>query len=76
MIKIAEISHLIPPVLKYVWCISRTKRKSFEKDLWFAIKKMRLMRGYTQTKVAKAISRHFPADSKIRERCKCCKYYE
>ena len=53
--KIAEISHLIPPNLNMFGVSEDQNEKVLKKIYGLQLKKMRLMRGYTQTKVAKAI---------------------
>ena len=53
--KIAEISHLIPPNLNMFGVSAEQNDKVLKKIYGLQLKKMRLMRGYTQTKVAKAI---------------------
>ena len=54
--KIAEISHLIPPNLNMFGVSDHQNDKVLKKIYGLQLKKMRLMRGLTQTKVAKAIS--------------------
>ena len=54
--KIAEISHLIPPNLNLFGVSAEQNDKVLRKIYGLQLKKMRLMRGYTQTRVAKAIS--------------------
>ena len=54
--KIAEISHLIPPNLNMFGVSADQNEKVLRKIYGLQLKKMRLMRGLTQTKVAKAIS--------------------
>ena len=54
--KIAEISHLIPPNLNMFGVSDHQNDRVLKKIYGLQLKKMRLMRGYTQTKVAKAIS--------------------
>lgn len=54
--KIAEISHLIPPNLNMFGVSAEQNDKVLRKIYGLQLKKMRLMRGYTQTRVAKAIS--------------------
>ena len=54
--KIAEITHLIPPNLNMFGVSADQNEKVLRKIYGLQLKKMRLMRGYTQTKVAKAIS--------------------
>ena len=53
--QIAEISYLIPPVLNMYGVSEEQNEKVLKKVFGLQLKKMRLMRGYTQTKVAKAI---------------------
>ena len=53
--KIAEISYLIPPCLNMFGVSADQNEKVLRKIYGLQLKKMRLMRGYTQTKVAKAI---------------------
>ena len=53
--KIAEISHLIPPNLNMFGVSAEQNDKVLRKIYGLQLKKMRLMRGYTQTRVAKAI---------------------
>ena len=54
--KIAEISHLIPPNLNMFGVSDHQNDKVLKKIYGLQLKKMRLMRGYTQTRVAKAIN--------------------
>ena len=54
--KIAEITHLIPPNLNMFGVSADQNEKVLRKIYGLQLKKMRLMRGYTQTKVAKAIN--------------------
>ena len=54
--KIAELSHLIPPNLNMFGVSAEQNDKVLRKIYGLQLKKMRLMRGYTQTRVAKAIS--------------------
>jgi DNA-binding XRE family transcriptional regulator len=54
--KIAEISYLIPPCLNMFGVSTEQNDKVLRKIYGLQLKKMRLMRGYTQTRVAKAIS--------------------
>ena len=54
--KIAEISHLIPPNLNMFGVSAEQNDKVLRKIYGLQLKKMRLMRGYTQTRVTKAIS--------------------
>ena len=54
--KIAEITHLIPPNLNMFGVSAEQNDKVLRKIYGLQLKKMRLMRGYTQTRVAKAIS--------------------
>ena len=54
--KIAEISHLIPPNLNMFGVSAEQNDKVLRKIYGLQLKKMRLMRGYTQTRVAKAIN--------------------
>ena len=54
--QIAEISYLIPPVLNMYGVSEEQNEKVLKKVFGLQLKKMRLMRGYTQTKVAKAIN--------------------
>ena len=54
--KIAEITHLIPPNLNMFGVSADQNEKVLRKIYGLQLKKMRLMRGYTQTRVAKAIS--------------------
>ena len=54
--KIAEISFLIPPALNMFGVSDDQNEKVLRKIYGLQLKKMRLMRGYTQTKVAKAIN--------------------
>ena len=53
--KIAEISYLIPPCLNMFGVSEDQNDKVLKKIYGLQLKKMRLMRGLTQTKVAKAI---------------------
>ena len=53
--KIAEISYLIPPCLNMFGVSEDQNEIVLKKIFGLQLKKMRLMRGYTQTKVAKAI---------------------
>ena len=57
--KIAEISYLIPPCLNMFGVSTEQNDKVLRKIYGLQLKKMRLMRGYTQTRVAKAISVSF-----------------
>ena len=54
--KIAEISHLIPHSLNMFGVSADQNEKVLRKIYGLQLKKMRLMRGYTQTRVAKAIN--------------------
>ena len=54
--KIAEISHLIPPNLNMVGVSEDQNEKVLKKIYGLQLKKMRLMRGYTQTRLANAIN--------------------
>ena len=54
--KIAEISHLIPPNLNMFGVSADQNEKVLRKIYGLQLKKMRLMRGYTQTKVANAVN--------------------
>ena len=54
--KIAEISHLIPHSLNLYGVSTDQNEKVLKKIYGLQLRKMRLMRGYTQTRVAKAIS--------------------
>ena len=53
--QIAEISYLIPPVLNMYGVSEEQNERVLKKLFGLQLKKMRLMRGYTQTKIAKAI---------------------
>ncbi len=53
--QIAEISYLIPPVLNMYGVSEEQNERVLKKLFGLQLKKMRLMRGYTQTKLAKAI---------------------
>ena len=53
--QIEEIKYLIPPVLNMYGVSEEQNEKVLKKVFGLQLKKMRLMRGYTQTKVAKAI---------------------
>ena len=53
--QIEEIKYLIPPVLNMYGVAEEQNEKVLKKVFGLQLKKMRLMRGYTQTKVAKAI---------------------
>ena len=53
--KVAEISYLIPPCLNMFGVSEDQNDKVLKKIYGLQLKKMRLMRGLTQTKVAKAI---------------------
>ena len=54
--KIAEISHLIPHSLNMYGVSEDQNEKVLKKIYGLQLRKMRLMRGYTQTRVARAIS--------------------
>ena len=54
--QIEEIKYLIPPVLNMYGISEEQNEKVLKKVFGLQLKKMRLMRGYTQTKVAKAIN--------------------
>ena len=54
--KIAEIGHLIPPVLNMYGVSADQNEVVLRKIYGLQLKKMRLMRGLTQMKVANAIS--------------------
>ena len=54
--KIAEISHLIPPNLNMFGVSEDQNEKVLKKIYGLQLKKMRLMRGYTQTRLANAIT--------------------
>ena len=53
--QIEEIKYLIPPVLNMYGVSEQQNEIVLKKVFGFQLKKMRLMRGYTQTKLAKAI---------------------
>ena len=53
--QIEEIQYLIPPVLNMFGVSQQQNETVLKKVFGLQLKKMRLMRGYTQTKVAKAI---------------------
>ena len=53
--QIEEIQYLIPPVLNMYGVSEQQNEIVLKKVFGLQLKKMRLMRGYTQTKVAKAI---------------------
>ena len=53
--QIEEIKYLIPPVLNMYGVSEQQNEIVLKKVFGLQLKKMRLMRGYTQTKVAKAI---------------------
>jgi len=53
--QIEEIKYLIPPVLNMYGVSEEQNEKVLKKVFGLQLKKMRLMRGYTQTKVAKAV---------------------
>ena len=57
--QIEEIQYLIPPVLNMYGVSEQQNEIVLKKVFGLQLKKMRLMRGYTQTKVAKAIKVHF-----------------
>ena len=54
--KIAEISHLIQPNLNMFGVSADQNEKVLKKIYGLQLKKMRLMRGYTQTRLANAIN--------------------
>ena len=54
--QIEEIKYLIPPVLNMYGVSEEQNEKVLKKVFGLQLKKMRLMRGYTQTKVEKAIN--------------------
>ena len=54
--QIEEIQYLIPPVLNMFGVSQQQNETVLKKVFGLQLKKMRLMRGYTQTKVAKAIN--------------------
>ena len=54
--KIAEITHLIPPNLNMFGVSADQNEKVLRKIYGLQLKKMRLMRGYTQTRVANAVN--------------------
>ena len=54
--KIAEISHLLPHSLNMFGVSDDQNDKVLKKVYGLQLKKMRLMRGYTQTRLAKAIN--------------------
>ena len=54
--KIAEISHLIPPNLNMFGVSEDQNEKVLKKIYGLQLKKMRLIRGYTQTRLANAIN--------------------
>ena len=54
--KIAEITHLIPPNLNMFGVSEDQNEKVLKKIYGLQLKKMRLMRGYTQTRLANAIN--------------------
>ena len=53
--QISELTYLIPPVLNMFGVSEDQNEIVLKKIFGLQLKKMRLMRGYTQTKVAKAI---------------------
>ena len=53
--QIEEIQYLIPPVLNMYGVSEQQNETVLKKVFGLQLKKMRLMRGYTQTKLAKAI---------------------
>ena len=65
--KIAEISHLIPPNLNMFGVSEDQNEKVLKKIYGLQLKKMRLMRGYTQTRVANAINVTFQQIQKYEE---------
>jgi len=54
--QISELTYLIPPVLNMFGVSEDQNEIVLKKVFGLQLKKMRLMRGYTQTRVAKAIS--------------------
>ena len=54
--QISELTYLIPPVLNMFGVSEDQNEIVLKKIFGLQLKKMRLMRGYTQTRVAKAIS--------------------
>ena len=54
--KIAEINHLIPPNVNMFGVSADQNEKVLKKIYGLQLRKMRLMRGYTQKRVARAIS--------------------
>jgi len=54
--QISELTYLIPPVLNMFGVSEDQNEIVLKKIFGLQLKKMRLMRGYTQTKVAKAIN--------------------
>ena len=54
--QIEEIQYLIPPVLNMFGVSQQQNETVLKKAFGLQLKKMRLMRGYTQTRVAKAIN--------------------
>ena len=54
--QISELTYLIPPVLNMFGVSEEQNEIVLKKVFGLQLKKMRLMRGYTQTKVAKAIN--------------------
>ena len=53
--QISDLTYLIPPVLNMFGVSMEQNEIVLKKVFGLQLKKMRLMRGYTQTKVAKAI---------------------
>ena len=53
--QISELTYLIPPVLNMFGVSEEQNEIVLKKVFGLQLKKMRLMRGYTQTRVAKAI---------------------
>ncbi len=53
--QISELTYLIPPVLNMFGVSEDQNEIVLKKIFGLQLKKMRLMRGYTQTRVAKAI---------------------
>ncbi len=54
--QISELTYLIPPVLNMFGVSEQQNEIVLKKVFGLQLKKMRLMRGYTQTRVAKAIN--------------------
>jgi DNA-binding XRE family transcriptional regulator len=73
--KIQEINSVIPSYLNQFGISDEQNEKVFRKVYGCQLKKLRLIRGYTQTKVAKAISVTFQQVQKYEKGSNACPKY-